>query len=107
MDRNLVLFTLSLACFWLILDEFVGTKKISGIIGGIISGGGVRDYGDSGGQVGGVPFLDPPKDDPNTSEDDPPDKNNPFSRSDLQRGRLTSTDYLIKDRFLGGGSVLV
>jgi hypothetical protein len=107
MDRNLVLFTLSLACFWLILDEFVGTKKISGILAGIMAGG-ERDYGDSGGQVGIVPFLDPPKDDPNDPTDDPVDKNNPFSDSDVKRGRLTSTDYLIKDRFLGGGgSVLV
>jgi hypothetical protein len=106
MDRNLVLFVLSLGCFWLILDEFVGTKKISGIIDGILAGGG-RDYGDSKGQVGVVPFLDPKKDDPNDPTDDPVDKNNPFSDSDVTRGRLTSSDYLIKDTFLGGGSVLV
>ena len=72
----------------------------------MIAGGG-KDYKDSQGQVGVVPFLDPPKDDPNDPTDDPVDKNNPFSDSDVKRGRLTSTDYLIKDRFLGGGSVLI
>lgn len=41
MDRNLLLLILSLTCFYFILDEFVGQKRISNLIaaGGVTSEG--------------------------------------------------------------------
>ena len=41
MDRQVLLFILSLGCFWLILDEFVGKKYIGQLIeGNLYNGGG-------------------------------------------------------------------
>ena len=34
MDRSILFFSLSLVCFYLILDEFVGKKRISGLLEG-------------------------------------------------------------------------
>jgi hypothetical protein len=40
MDRSILFLTLSLLCFYLILDEFVGKKKITGVLEGIGTGTG-------------------------------------------------------------------
>jgi hypothetical protein len=44
MERSILFLTLSLVCFYLILDEFVGKKRISSVLGGVVSGGGQKEY---------------------------------------------------------------
>jgi hypothetical protein len=79
MERSILFLTLSLACFYLILDEFVGKKRITSILGSVVSGG-----GNGGG------FGIPPEELPGLSPH-PVDPKNPFAESDIERGRLTST----------------
>lgn len=82
MERSILFLTLSLVCFYLILDEFVGKKRITSILNGVVSGGG---SGSSGGNFG-----IPPEELPGLSPN-PVDPKNPFAESDIERGRLTST----------------
>jgi hypothetical protein len=84
MERSILFLTLSLVCFYLILDEFVGKKRISSVLGGVVSGGGQKEY---------TPNPKMPID-PNYKEipeKDRIDPTNPFEKSDIERGRLTST----------------
>lgn len=70
MDRSILFFTLSLVSFYLILDEFVGKKRISSIL-------------DLMGSSEEAPFPG--------NEVDP---QNPFENEDIERGRLTSNELL-------------
>jgi hypothetical protein len=85
MERSILFLTLSLVCFYLILDEFVGKKRVSSIIGAMVSGGG---GGDSYTPNPRMP-IDP--DYKEIPEKDRVDPSNPFEKSDIERGRLTST----------------
>jgi hypothetical protein len=83
MERSILFLTLSLACFYLILDEFVGKKRITSILGGVVSGGGASEYTPNPKMP-----IDPGYEE--IPEKDRVDKTNPFERSDIERGRLTS-----------------
>jgi hypothetical protein len=76
MDRNLLFFTLSLGCFYLILDEVMGKKRVSSILSTIGEGGG-SEY---------APAIP-----------DDWDEMTPEQKKDIQEGRLTGNDNSYKE----------
>lgn len=84
MDRNILFLTLSLLCFYLILDEFVGQKKISQVVGGI------------GEEAAPLP-APLPDDEPFDPEDAAPDTGLPNFAADVER-KLKAADLLDPNR---------
>lgn len=82
MDRNLLFFTMGLVCFYLILDEVMGKKRISAILGAI-------------GQGGGNSYAPPIPDEW--------EEMSPEQKEDIQEGRLTSNDDPLLDEWKGKG----
>ena len=83
MDRNILFLTLSLLCFYLILDEFVGQKKITQVVSGI---------GEEAAAPAALP--DPEPFDP---EDAAPDTGLPNFAADVEK-KLKAADLLDPNR---------
>lgn len=90
MDRSILFLTLSLVCFYLILDEFVGKKKITGVLEGI---------GTGTGETQTAPTPDPEPFDP---KDTVPDTGGATFTAEVER-KLKAADLLDPNKHHNAG----